>query len=465
MSAARHIMRGLVLVVGLLGCRSVWASVLEEPPLGRDAEQQITQLENRKLQLARSLAGMMQARGQYGEATRYSMEALRLDPTDERRAYDLLALLRNVGRWKDILYVHEVMLELGIGEARSHAMALSEAARQLYPPEVAIRALEHALELLEPGDKKRGELLGRLAEQYRKGGSLDPIAQRLRRYLEPAAPDPRYEGEIRGMLFALKTDYVVRGRYADLLDPLVDHPEERIALMAVEALGDNCSPILFGALKSKRPQLVEVALGHATCGCPQHRHADQLHELVRAIFDGDNDSLKLRAAGILRMNYDDPDALGYLLHELGSDDRERVQWALGGMYNFGGKPVPPPPGLVEALTPLLQSDDEELRRSAAFDLSGYASDEVVEGLARLLADDDPRTVRIAMEGLWWNMQMPARWPDNEAWAKRVEERRARVIKILSTVERRTDDKQLRQAIADFIDEHNRKWQAWRQANE
>jgi len=179
-------------------------------------------------------------------------------------------------------------------------------------------------------------------------------------------------------------------QYIDQFTPLLKHRDVRVAVMVTQSVGSSasgnfCPKLLIDALQAKRPEIVSAAIGR-TQNCGSGPHKEQVKQLLLSIFQGDNASLKLEATLPLLYAFDYTQARDYLLEQMQKGNREHQYRALSylGSSRYRGKPADEK--LLEAVLPLLQSKDNNIRRMASRTLGVYSGEEVVKNLIPLLVD-------------------------------------------------------------------------------
>jgi hypothetical protein len=195
------------------------------------------------------------------------------------------------------------------------------------------------------------------------------------------------------------------GKYAAALAPCLEYSNGRVGTWLISSLEghDNGHPLIaYGlmieALGSKHTDLVAEALDSAT-ECAQTNKREIVHERLIKIFNGPDEENKFQACFALMHQFKHQPAVDYLLEQTASPNQERARRAtdwIGDTCNWG---QPAYPALLEALDPLLGSDDRELRGSAVDTLTTYAGPEVTSRLLVALADEDRSVVETARRSL------------------------------------------------------------------
>jgi tetratricopeptide (TPR) repeat protein len=266
--------------------------------------------------------------------------------------------------------------------------------------EKAIKTYEAALKLVGSGSERQA-INNALIAVCEKTGSLDVIAERVLVLLQQNAPDIYHDNSAYWMLYALGKSG--DDRYSEMLLPLLDHPEPRIATLVVKGLGGGreggyVPPLLLKALESERPEVVQQAIGCST-SCWDKKRGPEVHRLLRTIFEGRNEALKFHACFPLMHDYRDKEAVSYLLTQTQSEDRKRARRAIGWIGDACNSSTPVYPELLEKLEPHLTSDDDKLRRAAVYALGTYQGEAVIRHLIAALADAQHAVAQGARGGL------------------------------------------------------------------
>jgi HEAT repeat protein len=188
------------------------------------------------------------------------------------------------------------------------------------------------------------------------------------------------------------------GASCDLLRPLVDHQDVRVAVLAAETVGAYKTEasffptILVDALHSKRQEVAETALRFAAGSSDQKQRA-ALHRALRTIFEQQAKTLKFQACLPLIRDFHDPQAWVYVLEQTQSKDANRSRTACNWVGDSAGRGAPASAELAAALAPLLKSPSADLRRWTVQALGSYSGDPVVRSLLPLLGDSDESVVR------------------------------------------------------------------------
>ena len=133
--------------------------------------------------------------------------------------------------------------------------------------------------------------------------------------------------------------------------------------------------LMIEALDSDFPALVKEALAARQNAATTNKREIVYQRLLK-IFNGPDEENKFQACFALMHQCKHQAAIEYLLQQTASPDRERACRAtlwIGDTCNWG---QPAYPALLEALDPLLISEDQELRRTAVDALTTYAGPEI-----------------------------------------------------------------------------------------
>ena len=220
--------------------------------------------------------------------------------------------------------------------------------------------------------------------------SLDLMAERVHYILKQGRPKSKRQQFVLRMLMALGRSG--DDRYSDLLMPLLEHPDVRVAVTVVRGLGAGRNlryipPLLLKALESPRIEIAKTAIGYSTSLWGRKRVKAVRAALVRH-FQGDNEELKFKAAFALMHDRGDPEATAYILSQTQSPDRKRARYAIGRIGDSCNSGKPLYPELLDALVPYLKSDDAKLRRAAAVALCTYTGQQMVWLVVPSLNDPD-----------------------------------------------------------------------------
>ena len=140
------------------------------------------------------------------------------------------------------------------------------------------------------------------------------------------------------------------------------------------------------------------ALDNAT-ECASTNKRDTVYQRLLKIFNGPNEENKFQACFALMHQFKHQPAIDFLLQQTASPDRERAYTAtrwIGDTCNWGRTAYP---ALLEALDPLLASEDQKLRLTAVDTITIYAGPEVTDRLLDALADEDREIVETARRSL------------------------------------------------------------------
>lgn len=224
--------------------------------------------------------------------------------------------------------------------------------------------------------------------------------------------------------------------YSDRLRPLLKHDDVRVAVLATQAIGsavrgDCCPPLFVDALKADRREIVAAAIVY-TQNCAGNPQESEIKRILIDIFEGDDEEQKLRATRPLLYTFQYAEVRDFLLEQANSGDRSRQYQALSYLGGSPHRGQPADEKVLEALTPLLKSADNNARRMAVRALGSYAGEEVVKHLIPLLADkysSVPREVRSKL----------LEQPDKKM-----------VRRLLAAAARDDSDEKVRQAAAELV---------------
>jgi len=200
---------------------------------------------------------------------------------------------------------------------------------------------------------------------------------------------------------------VAHGRDApscDLLRPLIEHQDARVAVLAAETVGAYKTDasffpsILIDALGSKRQSVVEAALRFAV-GSTDERQREALHKALRHNFANQGESLKFQACLPLIRDFHDPAAWAYVLLQTQSKDENRSRTACNWVGDSASPGQPATDALAQAFAPLLKSSNADLRRWTVQALGSYSGEQVVRCLIPILSDNDEQVVRHVVASL------------------------------------------------------------------
>jgi hypothetical protein len=185
-----------------------------------------------------------------------------------------------------------------------------------------------------------------------------------------------------------------RSQYTEQLRPLLKHADVQVAVLLVQSIGEataehrnsQVSPsLVLDALQSEREPVVSAAVSWAE-NCAQGPHRGEVQRALLAIFEGHSEPLKFQVAGPLTREFQHPAARDYLLEQTQHADVNRRYMTLSWLCN-PRQPYPPADEkLLNALAPLLKSNDAHTRYMASIALASYSGEVVVKNLLPLLAD-------------------------------------------------------------------------------
>jgi hypothetical protein len=192
-------------------------------------------------------------------------------------------------------------------------------------------------------------------------------------------------------------------RWCSELRPLLQHDDVQIPVFVVHSIGaarpnDFFPTLLLDALASERPEIVEATLSW-TLNCADEDRLPQLQQRLKALLNQSNESLKFQACWPLLHDFQDEDALAYVLTQASGEEMARARTALGWVTEVARSRPSPTTEILEHLTPLLQSDDLLLRRDAAQALAAFQGEEVVRRLIPLLIDEEAAVAKLAADEL------------------------------------------------------------------
>lgn len=235
-------------------------------------------------------------------------------------------------------------------------------------------------------------------EKIEDSSRLELLARRTLKAFEQGMP----QGD-RLHLLRLCLAGVAHGRHAgscDLLRPLIQNPDARIAILTTETIGSyKTDPrffptLLVDGLRSKQISVVETALRFAS-GCQDEQRQAGLRQSLRQIFATGNEPLKFQSCLPLLRDFHDPAAWLYVLEQTQSQDANRARTAYNWVGDTSARGLSASAALVEQLTPLLRSQHADLRRVTAQALGAYSHEKIAASLAPLLADHDDGVARQA----------------------------------------------------------------------
>jgi len=284
----------------------------------------------------------------------------------------------------------QATLEL-IARARGRRPLVEEAA-QSDSLETRLRA-ERVLASWEsrPGSRLSAYLSGFWA--YVEGLSDQPRLELLARRTIKALEQGMPEGD-RLHLVRLCIAGVAHGRdeaSCDLLRPLVQHQDIRIATLVTETVGAyKTEPrfvpqLLVDALASERPSVVEAALRFVLGGQDEKRRPT-VKAALRAVFEKDAEPLKFQACLPLVRDFYDSDAWLYVLAQTKSSDANRVRTALNWIGDTKTCGRSPDAKFLGDLEPFLKAREMEQRRAAIQVLGTFSGEQVIRKLIALLPD-------------------------------------------------------------------------------
>jgi len=166
---ARYVTVALVAV--LIALCSATPSAAATESIG-DLHDRISETEQKKLELVKTLALIFEARGDADKALTYTRQAFMLDPTDEALAQKLLDLLRKDERWADMVPVYQRLIDESPSRSQQYLIELGAC-------HFKTGEAERALEVLEQYRKEYAdyeETYLKLAELLGDNGRLEKAA-------------------------------------------------------------------------------------------------------------------------------------------------------------------------------------------------------------------------------------------------------------------------------------------------
>jgi hypothetical protein len=226
-------------------------------------------------------------------------------------------------------------------------------------------------------------------EQVHDPPRLALLSRRTRRALEQGLP----EGDQLHLL-RLCLAGVAHGQHeaaCDVLRPLVEHPDVRVATLVVETVGaykrqpQFVPRLVVDALGSPRPAVVEAALRFLV-GSGDTPHREALYAALKALLRHPDESLRFQACLPLIRDFHDAQAWSDVIAQTASADAGRVRtaWNWIGDTRPGGQA--PSAELLQVFDRFLADGTPAQRRAAAQALGAYAGPAVVQRLVQLLAD-------------------------------------------------------------------------------
>jgi hypothetical protein len=262
---------------------------------------------------------------------------------------------------------------------------LGQAHDQLGQPDRAIEAYERALEHMpyKPLEHRR-EILRRLVAAYDRAGKLSVIVQRTAEFAEGKQSSEQGYGDVWCIFESV-------GGFCneECLGPvstLLDTSEGGMTRVVISALafgsrsrGNWFPAVAMKALNSDNPETLEGAIPWAW-QCIESEYRPRVQKRLRALFEGDDDLLKMLASMPLAFTFDDQEAFAYLLAQTHSADDRRACWSLGLL----GRPYPrdrlADPRVLEALAPLTESPDQRKRSFAILAITSYSGEALAQYL-------------------------------------------------------------------------------------
>jgi HEAT repeat protein len=181
-----------------------------------------------------------------------------------------------------------------------------------------------------------------------------------------------------------------------VLRPLLEHKDVRVAKLVVETIGsykpkDFFPKLLVEALSAKRDEVVEVAVRWCQHASGLSRSAE-IQSGLRNVFDRRSEALKFQSCLALTQDFDEPDAWHYLILQTQSKEPLRAASALARLADASHSGRAASSQLLEKIDPHLRSPQLHVRWGAAKVIGMHAGQEVIERLIPLLADAEQSVV-------------------------------------------------------------------------
>ena len=178
----------------------------------------------------------------------------------------------------------------------------------------------------------------------------------------------------------------------ELLRPLLEHQDARVAKLVVETIGSYKDKpffprLLLDALASERDEVVEAAVRWSQHSRESPREADVRRSLA-SVFTERSDPLKFQSCLMLTQEFDDPQAWLFLIEQTQSKEPLRAASAQSRLAGLSHSGRPATPELIDKLQPQLASPALAQRWGAAKVLGIHTGDEVIIRLVPLLADKE-----------------------------------------------------------------------------
>jgi HEAT repeat protein len=189
----------------------------------------------------------------------------------------------------------------------------------------------------------------------------------------------------------------------EILRPLIDHQDPRIAKLVVETIGSYKQPdffpqLLVEAISAKRDDVVEVAVRWCQ-NCSGLSRSEEIRRALRQAFAGRSEAIKFQSCLALSQEFDDPEAWLFLIEQTQSQEPLRAasaQSRLAGLP-YAGKQASE--NLVASLQMLLDSPKLSLRWGAVKVLGTHSGENVVETLIPLIVDKEQSVADEASRGI------------------------------------------------------------------
>jgi HEAT repeat protein len=239
------------------------------------------------------------------------------------------------------------------------------------------------------------------AEGIRDRERLEALARRSVRVLEAGWP----EGS-KVHLTRLCLAGVAKGgaeQPCELLRPLLDHKDPRVAKLAVETVGSYRQPdffpqLLVDAIQVENDEVAEVAVRWCQ-RCGGLSRSEAIRDALRQVFTGRNDSLRFQSSLPLSQEFDDPRAWLYLIEQTQSKEPLRAASAQSRLAGLSPSGKLASDELLAALRPLLGSDKLPMRWGAVKVIGTHAGENVVLVLLPLIADKEQSIADEASRGI------------------------------------------------------------------
>jgi len=304
---------------------------------------------------------------------------------DPQQVADLIARLDH----EKFAEREEAMHKLA-SQARAHAN-LVETAHQTGTAEVRVRTAVILAGWRGPGPDevmRYSDAFSKYVEGIRDRDSVKLMAERVRKVAEAGRMN---DGQLKIVeLMIANIAQAVDDDACETLRPLVQHRDDRIALLVTKTVGSHRQSrkfplLLVDALGSDRDAVTDTAISW-TSNCWDERRREDVHAALRAIFERRAEPLKFHACFPLMHDYNDAEAFSYLLEQTQSQDLERARYAISWVGDSCNTSKPVTREILARLLPLFKSPDHDLRRRAADALGTYSGEDVIKNLIPMLGD-------------------------------------------------------------------------------